>query len=118
MNNLYGNEMNFDYLPCCGFKFLNEEEIKVFDVDYIPDNSLFGYILEVDLEYPTFLHDLHNYYPLCPEKDMSVSIHERNVQILVIEKYKISINFSPPHKNEISGFMFCNLDKLMRKFLQ
>ena len=27
-----------------------------------------GYILEVDLEYPSALHDLHNDYPLAPEK--------------------------------------------------
>ena len=27
-----------------------------------------GYILEVDLEYCSELHDLHNDYPLCPEK--------------------------------------------------
>ena len=35
------------------------------------------------------------------EKDSSVSIHERNVQILTPEMYKISNNFSPPHMNEI-----------------
>ena len=68
MNNLYGTVMSFDYLPCCGFKFLSEEKIKVFDLDSVPDNSLIGYILDVDLEYPNFLHDLHNDYPLCPEK--------------------------------------------------
>ena len=27
-----------------------------------------GYFLEVDLEYPNELHELHNHYPLAPEK--------------------------------------------------
>ena len=27
-----------------------------------------GYILEVDLEHPSELHDMHNDYPLAPEK--------------------------------------------------
>ena len=27
-----------------------------------------GYFLEVDLEYPNELHELHNDYPLAPEK--------------------------------------------------
>ena len=52
MNNLYGTIMSFDYLPYGGFKFLSKEEIKVFDLSSIAENSFIGYILEVDLEYP------------------------------------------------------------------
>ena len=52
MNNLYGTIMSFDYLPYGGFRFLSKEEIKVFALSFIAENSLIGYILEVDLEYP------------------------------------------------------------------
>ena len=68
MNNLYGTVISSEYLPYSCFKFLSEEEIKVFDLDTISENSLVVYILEVDLEYPDFLHDLQNDYPSCPEK--------------------------------------------------
>ena len=39
-----------------------------FDVNSIGEHSSNGYILEVDLEYPDELHELHNDYPLAPEK--------------------------------------------------
>ena len=68
MNNLYGTVMSFHYLPYGGFNFLSEKEIEGFDLISIPENSLVGYVLEVDLEYGKELHDLHNDYPLCPEK--------------------------------------------------
>ena len=35
----------------------------------IKNNSPAGYILEIDLEYSKELHDLHNDYPLAPEKN-------------------------------------------------
>ena len=66
-NNLYGWTMIQD-LPYGEFKFLSEKEIEEFKIDSIAENSLVGYILEVDLECRKELHDLHNDYPLCPGK--------------------------------------------------
>ena len=56
------------YLLYGGFKWLNQKEIDKFDVNSISENSSNGYILEVDLEYPNELHQLHNDYPLASEK--------------------------------------------------
>ena len=63
-NNLYGWAM-IQYLPTGGFKWLTEEEV---DLSKYNDESKKGLILEVDLEYPEELHDLHNDYPLAAEK--------------------------------------------------
>ena len=63
-NNLYGWAMS-QYLPTGGFKWLDEEFLLL---DDYTDDSDKGLILEVDLEYPDELHDLHNDYPLAPEK--------------------------------------------------
>ena len=56
------------YLPYKRFKWLNQKEIDRFDVNSIDENSSIGYTLEVDLQHPIELHDLHNDYPLAPEK--------------------------------------------------
>ena len=65
MNNLYGWAMS-EYLPYQGFKWL--KNVDKFDVMSINEKSPIGYLLEVDLEYPDKLHELHNDYPLAPEK--------------------------------------------------
>ena len=65
MNNLYHWAMS-EYLPYEGFKWL--KNIDEFDVMSINEKSLIGYLLEVDLKYPDKLHELHNDYPLAPEK--------------------------------------------------
>ena len=66
-NNLYGSAMS-QSLPTGDFEWLSQEEISNFNVETVQDDGEEGYILEVDLEYPEHLHDLHNDYPLAPEK--------------------------------------------------
>ena len=65
MNNLYDWAMS-EYLPYEGFKWL--KNVDKFEVMSINRKSLIGYLLEVDLKYPDKLHELHNDYPLAPEK--------------------------------------------------
>ena len=66
-NNLYGYAM-IQPLPVGDFKWLSVKEIESLDVMTIEDDVETGYILEVDLEYPKELHDLHSDYSLAPEK--------------------------------------------------
>ena len=67
MNNLYGQAMS-QYLPYANFKWIkNIDKIKQKLMNIKSDSST-GYILEVDLQYPQKLHNIHNHYPLAPEK--------------------------------------------------
>ena len=66
-NNLFGWAMS-RYLAYGGLKWLNQKEFDGLDVNSIGENSPIGYILEVDLEHPDELYELHNDYPLAPEK--------------------------------------------------
>ena len=61
-NNLYGGAM-VEKLPYKGFKWIND-----FNINMINADENVGYIIECDLEYPEHLHDLHNDYPLAPER--------------------------------------------------
>ena len=60
-NNLYGWAMSKP-LPTHGFEWMKVDELETWE--------LHSCILEVDLEYPKNLHDLHNDYPLAPEQIM------------------------------------------------
>ena len=65
-NNLYGYAMS-QYLPVGDYKWNIDEWTKE-KVLSLKDNDNIGYIFEVDLEYPTNIHDKHKYYPLCPTR--------------------------------------------------
>ena len=63
-NNLYGWAMS-EKMPYKDFRWVDIENAP--SVEEMLLNEDLGYILEVDLEYPDELHDLHNDYPLAPE---------------------------------------------------
>ena len=87
-NNLYGWAMS-EYLPYGEFGWL--ENIDEFDINSISEKSDTGYFLEVDLEYPDELHELHNDYPLAPEKiDIPSDMLSKYCKEIA-DKYKIKI---------------------------
>ena len=67
-NNLYGWGMS-QKLPISCFEWMTDKELEnLFNNQIIQVWEKTPCILEVDLEYPEELHDLHNDYPLCPER--------------------------------------------------
>ena len=53
------------FLPTNGFKWIDPKE---FDLNKYTNNNSKECVLEVDLEYPKELQELHNDYPLAPDK--------------------------------------------------
>lgn len=73
-------------LPLKNFKWV--ENCEQWDAEnslQIPDNFPTGYILEVDLEYPSYLHDLHNSLPFCPQKFQKSPKEKIGIQKLILD---------------------------------
>ena len=89
-NNLYGWAM-CQYLPTGNFKWMTDKEISKINLGKYKADGKKGLILEVDLEYPQELHDIHNDYPVAPEK---VKLSNNMLSAYckkIAEKYNISI---------------------------
>ena len=87
-NNLYGWAMS-EYLPYREFEWLkNVDEL---DVMSINEKSDVEYILKVDLKYPKELHELHNDYPLAPEKLAVTNDMLSNYCKSIADKYDIKV---------------------------
>ena len=69
-NNLYGWAMS-QKLPVNGFKWVEKSRLSKFNKIFIKnndENSDKGYFLEVDVDYPKKLFDLHKDLPFLPER--------------------------------------------------
>ena len=67
------------------------KDVNEFDVNSINEKSDTGYFLEVDLEYPDELHELHNDYPLAPEKLAVSSDMLSRYCRKIADKYQIKV---------------------------
>ena len=88
-NTLYGWAMS-QYLPTGGFRWMTDKQINKINLATYKEDSKKGLILEVDLEYPRELHDLHNDYPLGPEKVKVTENMLSNYCKKIADKYNIS----------------------------
>ena len=87
-NNLYGWAMS-QPMPTGGFRWVDYSETLLDK----PADSAIGYILEVDLAYPSSKHAEHNDYPLAPEKmkvdkSMMSPYQQRLVDDLNVNSYE------------------------------
>ena len=99
-NNLYGAAMS-EKLPINEFKWvnaisgINENFVKSYD----KKNSDKGYILEVDVDYPSKLHRLHSDMPFLPERmkidktqKLMCNLHDKKKYVVHISILKQALN--------------------------
>ena len=78
-----------EYLTYGEFEWLkNVDELDVMSIDKKGD---VGHILEVDLKYSNELHELHNDYPLAPEKLTVTNDILSNYCKSIADKYEIKV---------------------------
>ena len=86
-NKLYGYTIS-KFLPTSGFRWIDPIE---FDLNKYTNNHLKGCVLEFDLEYPKELRELHNDYPLAPDKIEIKREMLSNYQLTIADLYNISL---------------------------
>ena len=90
-NNLYGWAMS-QTLPTGNFKWVkNVEKFTAKKIANLVKRNGKGYLLEVDVEYPIELHDLHNDLPFMPEKMKINKVEKLIPNLYNKEKYVVHI---------------------------
>ena len=106
-NNLYGGVMQTHKLPARHFETTgvrnernnqeNEDEnsMSIEEILATPDDSDYGYIVEIDLKYPQLLHESHRDYPLAPTKEIVQKDWLSRYQTNISEQMKNNENCGP-----------------------
>ena len=110
-NALYGWAMS-QLLPSRDFVFMDKQEVENFDVMSVKENGDTGYIMEVSLRYPKYLHDEHNCFPLAPVKRL-ISDDELSpyAQQLLRKLYGLSEEDALPKRGKVEKLLTTLEDK-------
>lgn len=90
INNLYGFAMA-QPLPYKDFRWV--DDVTNFNFMDIALDSPTGYILEVDLEYPQNLHDVHSDLPFCPTRDKPPGKRQDKLLATLYDKKRYVIHY-------------------------
>ncbi|XP_057656772.1 uncharacterized protein LOC130894170 [Diorhabda carinulata] len=110
VNNLYGWAM-CKPLPYGGFEWLDNEN---FDVMSVADNSSVGYILQVDLEYPHELHDLHRDFPFAPEHRKPVGSNYSKLMTTLYCKKEYTVHYRNLKQMLANGLKIKKIHKILK----
>ncbi|RLU26805.1 hypothetical protein DMN91_000602 [Ooceraea biroi] len=78
-------------LPYADFRWI--DDTSNFDVNAITPDSPKGYVLEVDLEYPQYLHDAHADLPFCPTCDKPPGKRQDKLLATLYDKKRYVIHY-------------------------
>jgi hypothetical protein len=111
-NNLYGYAMTKS-LPYSEFRFLNKYEMEKFNILTVPENGDTGFILEVDLEYPENIHDLHSDLPFAPEKFIPPGGKSCKLIASLYDKYNYVLHFAHLKEMLKNGLILKNTHRIL-----
>ena len=110
-NNLYGKAMT-EKLPVKGFRWM--EDISKIDEDFVKvynKNDNKGYILDVDVDYPSKLQNLHSDLPFLPErmvinntKNLICNLNDKKNYIVHINVLKQALDHGLKLKDRVIEF--------------
>ncbi|XP_051162388.1 uncharacterized protein LOC127282258 [Leptopilina boulardi] len=110
-NNLYGWAM-VQALPYGGFEWVKNID-NTFNFN-IPDDSPFGYILEVDLDYPHELHNSHSDLPFCPEHSKPPGSKQSKLLTTLLPKQKYIIHYRALKQALAHGIKLNHIHRILK----
>ena len=100
-------------LPHGGFEWVNlaTESEKFWDVS---EDSEVGYYLEVTLEYPRELHDLHKDLPFCPEHRAAPGSRQKKLMTTLYDKERYVLHYRVLQQALNHGLILKNIHRALK----